>query len=62
MTSLPGAFVGGVIVGVAQSFAVSGFQDVPFLKEIPGPGAVMVFVILVVVLAIRPQGLLGKAS
>src|SRR5207253_6803032 len=26
MTSLPGAFVGGVIVGVAQSFAVSGFQ------------------------------------
>ena len=61
MTSLPGAFVGGVIVGVAQSFAVSGFQDVPFLKEIPGPGAVMVFVILVVVLAIRPQGLLGKA-
>ena len=62
MTSLPGAFVGGVIVGVAQSFAVSGFQDVPVLKEIPGPGAVMVFVILVVVLAIRPQGLLGKAS
>jgi branched-chain amino acid transport system permease protein len=62
MTSLPGAFVGGVIVGVAQSFAVSGFQNVPFLSDIPGPGAVMVFVILVVVLALRPQGLLGKAS
>lgn len=62
MTSLPGAFVGGVIVGVAQSLAVSGFQNVAFLREIPGPGAVMVFVILVVVLAIRPQGLLGKAS
>jgi branched-chain amino acid transport system permease protein len=62
MTSLPGAFVGGVVVGVAQSFAVSGFQNVPVLQDVPGPGAVMVFVILVVVLALRPQGLLGKAS
>jgi branched-chain amino acid transport system permease protein len=59
MTSLPGAFVGGVIVGVAQSLAVSA----PIFSEnIPGPGAVMVFVLLVVVLALRPQGLLGKAS
>jgi len=58
MTSLPGAFVGGVVVGVAQSLAVSA----PAFKEIPGPGAVMVFVILVVVLAVRPQGLLGKTS
>jgi len=62
MTSLPGAFVGGVVVGVAQSFAVSGFQEIPGLKEVPGPGSVMVFVILVAVLAVRPQGLLGKAS
>ncbi len=58
MTSLPGAFVGGVVVGVAQSLAVS----VPAFKDIPGPGAVMVFVILVAVLAVRPQGLLGKTS
>jgi branched-chain amino acid transport system permease protein len=58
MTSLPGAFVGGVVVGVAQSLAVSA----PAFKEIPGPGSVMVFVILVVVLTVRPQGLLGKAS
>ncbi|HYH49986.1 MAG TPA: branched-chain amino acid ABC transporter permease [Acidimicrobiia bacterium] len=62
MTSLPGAFVGGAIVGVAQSVAVSAFQEVPVLREIPGPGAVMVFVILVAVLAVRPQGLLGKSS
>ena len=32
------------------------------LEDIPGPGAVMVFVLLVVVLAVRPQGLLGKTS
>ena len=58
MTSLQGAFVGGVVVGVAQSLAVSS----PAFKDIPGPGAVMVFVLLVIVLAVRPQGLLGKAS
>ena len=59
MTSLPGAFVGGVVVGVAQSLAVSA----PILAEhIPGPGSVMVFVLLVTVLATRPQGLLGKAA
>lgn len=60
MTSLPGAFVGGVVVGVAQSLAVSA----PIFGEwgIPGPGAVTVFVILVAVLAVRPQGLLGKTT
>ena len=58
MTSLPGAFVGGVIVGVAQSLAVSS----PAFRDIPGAGSVMVFVILVAVLAVRPQGLLGKAA
>jgi branched-chain amino acid transport system permease protein len=58
MKSLPGAFVGGVVVGVAQSLAVSS----SLFEDIPGPGAVMVFVLLVVVLAVRPQGLLGKTS
>ncbi|HEV7865114.1 MAG TPA: branched-chain amino acid ABC transporter permease [Acidimicrobiia bacterium] len=58
MSSLPGAFVGGVVVGVAQSLAVSA----PAFADIPGAGSVMVFVILVVVLAVRPQGLLGKAT
>jgi branched-chain amino acid transport system permease protein len=57
MNSLPGAFAGGVVVGVAQSLAVSAIA----FKDIPGPGSVMVFVLLVVVLTVRPQGLLGKA-
>jgi branched-chain amino acid transport system permease protein len=57
MNSLPGAFVGGVVVGVAQSLAVSASA----FKSIPGPGSVMVFVLLVAVLTVRPQGLLGKA-
>ena len=58
MTSLPGAFVGGAIVGVAQNVALSA----GIFSSIPGPDAVMVFTILVVVLVIRPQGLLGKAA
>ena len=58
MTSLPGAFVGGVIVGVAQSLAVSA----PAFTRVPGAGSVMVFVILVAVLAVRPQGLVGKVA
>lgn len=58
MNSLPGAFVGGVVVGVAQALA----QSSPAFKDIPGPGTVMVFVILVSVLTIRPQGLVGKAT
>jgi branched-chain amino acid transport system permease protein len=58
MTSLPGAFVGGAIVGVAQSVALQASA----LKSVPSPDTLVVFVILILVLAIRPQGLLGKAS
>ncbi|MGH9000521.1 MAG: branched-chain amino acid ABC transporter permease [Acidimicrobiia bacterium] len=56
MTSLPGAFVGGVVVGVAESVAVTYPL---FAENIPGARSVMVFTLLVAVLAFRPQGLLG---
>jgi branched-subunit amino acid ABC-type transport system permease component len=59
MTSLPGAFLGGVIVGVIQAVATSA----PVFDDIPGtPGTLIVFVVLVAVLAIRPQGLLGRTA
>ena len=58
MTSLPGAFLGGIIVGVGQSAAVSA----GFLADVPGRGAIATFVLLIVVLAVRPQGLLGKSA
>ncbi|MGH2685103.1 MAG: branched-chain amino acid ABC transporter permease [Actinomycetota bacterium] len=59
MTSLPGAFLGGIIVGVVQAVATSSslFDDVPGT-----PGTLMVFIVLLAVLTIRPQGLLGKAA
>ncbi len=59
MTSLPGAFLGGVIVGVVEAVATS---DSAF-DGIPGsPGTLLVFVVLLAVLIARPQGLLGKAG
>lgn len=59
MTSLPGAFLGGVIVGVVQAVATSA----PLFDDIPGtPGTLMVFLVLLAVLAVRPQGLLGRAA
>lgn len=58
MTSLPGAFVGGALVGLAESIALKA----GIFSSIPAPDVFVVFVILLVVLAIRPQGLLGKAS
>ena len=58
MTSLPGAFVGGVVVGVAESLAVS--LPGHFVRAHPRRPSVMVFALLVAVLAVRPRGLLGK--
>jgi branched-chain amino acid transport system permease protein len=59
MTSLPGAFLGGVIVGIVQSVATSAeiFQDIPGT-----PSTLIVFLVLLAVLIVRPQGLLGKAA
>jgi branched-chain amino acid transport system permease protein len=55
-TSLPGSFLGGVIVGVTQSVATSAsiFQD------IPGPQTASLFVLLVLILLVKPEGLLSS--
>jgi branched-chain amino acid transport system permease protein len=58
MTSLPGAFVGGLIVGVAQAAA----QSYNGFKGVPGKGSVIVFLLLLGVLIVRPQGLLGSRA
>jgi branched-chain amino acid transport system permease protein len=59
MTSLPGAFLGGIIVGVVEAVATSA----PVFDDLPGsPGTLLVFVVLLIVLVARPQGLLGKAG
>lgn len=56
LTSLEGAFLGGVLVGIAQSET----QHLLLATGFPGISAVVLFVIVLGVLLIRPQGLLGS--
>lgn len=58
ITSLPGAFVGGAVIGVAESAALK----LSVLENIPSPDTFVVFLILLIVLVVRPQGLFGKSS
>ncbi|MCP4690465.1 MAG: branched-chain amino acid ABC transporter permease, partial [Desulfobacterales bacterium] len=52
LNSLPGAIVGGLILGVAEALA-GGFISVAFKNT-------LAFLIIIVVLLFRPEGLLGK--
>jgi branched-chain amino acid transport system permease protein len=52
--SVTGAFIGGFIVGIVESFA--GFYIDPVLKQ------AIWFLIFIIVLIVRPQGLLGQAG
>jgi len=52
LNSLPGAIIGGLILGVAESLA-GGFVSIAFKNT-------FAFVIIILVLLVRPEGLLGK--
>lgn len=52
MNSLPGAIVGGLILGVAEALT-GGFVSIAFKNS-------LAFLIIIVVLLIRPEGLLGE--
>lgn len=73
MTSLPGAFVGGILVGVVQSlglwasghFTTGGSVEeggVALQQTIPGLEQVAIIAILLIILLARPQGLLGRET
>jgi branched-chain amino acid transport system permease protein len=53
MGSIPGAALGALLIGLAEQFG---------LAYMPTYGIVLTFVIMVVALALRPQGLLGRAA
>ena len=57
ITSLPGAFLGGVVIGVVEQF---GNKLPPDL--IPGGNRVFVFAALLLILLVKPAGLLGKET
>ncbi len=52
MGSIPGAAIGALLVGLAEQFGLAYF---------PTYGVVVTFIIMIVVLAVRPQGLMGRA-
>ncbi|CAM5687152.1 Branched-chain amino acid ABC transporter permease OS=Streptomyces alboniger OX=132473 GN=CP975_08655 PE=3 SV=1 [Streptomyces alboniger] len=57
-----GAMLGGLVLGVAESLATGYIGDIPGM-DLFGGGAwkdVWAFVLLILVLLIRPQGLLGE--
>ena len=56
VTSLPGAFVGGILIGLLQAYAGT------FLTQFPGSESVAVGVVLLLVLLVRPRGLLGQEA
>lgn len=57
LNSLPGALVGGIIVGFLSELAA---QFAP--STIPGPNIIASFVVLLLTLMFRPQGLLAREA
>jgi branched-chain amino acid transport system permease protein len=67
MTSLPGAFIGGVTIGVIQQVASWAGQNWTIGGDVleatvPGSANVAVMLVLLIVLLVRPQGLLGSEA
>ncbi len=58
ITSLPGAFLGGVVIGIIQAL---GARNIPE-SVVPSANQVVVFGILLLILLVRPAGLLGKET
>lgn len=62
MTSLPGAFVGGVLLGLFQDYVSANTSAIPGLASVQAPTALAVFLVLLIMLLVRPSGLLGKEA
>ena len=61
LDSIPGAIVGGLVIGVLENLS-GGYLD-PLLQQIGWGGGmkeVAPFIVLVLVLMVRPYGLFGK--
>ena len=58
ITSMPGAVFGGFALGIVSQAAIQVVTS--FNLDVPGPPQLAVFVVLLIVLLVRPQGLLGR--
>ncbi|MGW4565640.1 branched-chain amino acid ABC transporter permease [Streptomyces sp. NPDC004561] len=57
-----GAMLGGLVLGLAEAMATAYIANIPGMQQLGGGGwaAVWAFVLLILVLLFRPQGLLGE--
>ncbi|GGZ31035.1 branched-chain amino acid ABC transporter permease [Streptomyces poonensis] len=57
-----GAMIGGLVLGVAEALSTAYIADIPGMSQLGGQSwaDVWAFVLLIVVLLVRPQGLLGE--
>ncbi|MFD4317484.1 branched-chain amino acid ABC transporter permease [Streptomyces sp. NPDC058548] len=57
-----GAMIGGVVLGIAETMATAYISHIPGMEQLGGQSwaDVWAFVLLIVVLLARPQGLLGE--
>lgn len=62
VTSLSGAFVGGIALGLFEAYANIDGANIPGLAQVPGLSGLAVFLVLLVVLLVRPQGLFGSET
>jgi branched-chain amino acid transport system permease protein len=63
MQSIPGAIVGGIIVGIAESVAasyMSGMEVAGF--HFGDTSDIVAHIIMLIVLILRPRGIFGKAE
>lgn len=58
LTSLPGAFAGGIAVGVIEAYV----RQETLTSSVHGLTTVAMFAVILVVLLVRPRGLLGKTA
>ena len=56
--SVPGSVIGGLVIGLVTSLTVGYESDLAFLGS--GFGEVVPYVVMIIVLLVRPQGLLGS--
>ncbi|MCW2750121.1 MAG: amino acid/amide transporter rane protein 2, family / amino acid/amide transporter [Aeromicrobium sp.] len=55
LTNLPMTYVGAMALGIAQSYVVGYFQNIPFSDKVPGLPAVIPTVFLFAILVLLPQ-------
>lgn len=55
MGSVPGSIIAGVVLGIAESLLI-GYFDIPLARD------AMAFILLIIILLVRPYGILGEQA